>query len=73
MTNPNETETFSLSQGALDALFARTGEHLEAEHQRRQQAAEWPSQVEQMLAALARELVALRTRVDTVEAAARGG
>jgi len=67
-TNRNTTEKFDLSTEALDALFARTGEHLVAAHEARQRAAEWKPNVEQTLKLLARELVVLRQRVDAVEA-----
>ena len=70
--NPNEIEKFGLSSEALDALFARTTEHLAAGHEAQQRAAEWPAKVESAIAMIARELVALRERVNAVEAAAKG-
>lgn len=72
-TNPNEIERYSLSTEQLDALFERSREQAAADRVARQRAAEWPTNVDQMLATLARELVALRERVDAVEAAARRG
>jgi hypothetical protein len=76
MKNGNETEKYGVTTDQLDALFARNTAQSMAEREARQRAAAWPTEVEQLIATLARRskaqadaLGAIHNRLAVIEAA----
>ena len=67
-TNRNETPAFGLPPEQLDQLFARTTAGLVSDREARRRAAEWPGQVSELLATLARTVAAHEDRIAALEA-----
>lgn len=66
--NRNETPVFGLSREQLDGMFARTTAGLVSDREARRRAAEWPGQVNDLLATLVRTLAAHEDRIAALEA-----